>query len=106
VPSGCLHRSDHAPPEKDNRSAATAGWPRPVKGCLRRRLDVVARACASQEAPLVRGVAEKLEAVLAEVLCGFAHGVFLNGNLLVENGRLAGVVDWDTAGRARSSSAR
>jgi aminoglycoside phosphotransferase (APT) family kinase protein len=68
---------------------------------LAAQADVVARACASQEAPLVRGVAEKLEAVLAEVLCGFAHGVFLNGNLLVENGRLAGVVDWDTAGLDR-----
>jgi hypothetical protein len=68
---------------------------------LAAQADVVARACASQEAPLVRGVAEKLEAVLAEVPCGFAHGVFLDGNLLVENGRLAGVVDWDTAGLDR-----
>ena len=43
----------------------------------------------------------RLEEVLAGVPRGFNHGDFWSGNLLVENGRLSGVVDWPSAGPGR-----
>lgn len=49
----------------------------------------------------LREVAARLERKLASVPRGFAHGDFFAGNLLVEEGRLTGVVDWDAAGPGR-----
>jgi aminoglycoside phosphotransferase (APT) family kinase protein len=63
--------------------------------------DVVGQACVPQDARLVRALAERLETVLADVPRGFAHGDFFHGNLLVEKGKLVGVVDWDPAGVGR-----
>lgn len=39
--------------------------------------------------------------VLADVPRGFGHGDFWYENLLIDNGRLTGVIDWDSAGPGR-----
>jgi CelD/BcsL family acetyltransferase involved in cellulose biosynthesis len=49
---------------------------------------------------LLRLGAEADEA-LAGVPRGFSHGDFWSGNLLQEDGKLTGVVDWDSAGAGR-----
>jgi aminoglycoside phosphotransferase (APT) family kinase protein len=46
-------------------------------------------------------VAERLAAEVVDLPRGFAHGDFFRGNVLVDGGRLAGVVDWDAAGPGR-----
>jgi len=46
-------------------------------------------------------LAERLAEELSDLRRGFAHGDFFRGNLLVDGGRLAGVVDWDAAGPGR-----
>jgi hypothetical protein len=46
-------------------------------------------------------IARSISDEVAVVPCGFAHGDFWSGNLLVETGRLTGVVDWDAAAAAR-----
>lgn len=45
----------------------------------------------------IRALGARLEADLAGVTRGFAHGDFWSGNLLVADGALCGVVDWDVA---------
>jgi aminoglycoside phosphotransferase (APT) family kinase protein len=62
---------------------------------------IVASATPPREAQTVEALAERLEADLADVPRGFAHGDFFHGNLLVEGERLVGVVDWDAAGPGR-----
>jgi len=54
-----------------------------------------------QHAELLRSLGVRLEASLAGLPRGFAHGDFWIGNLLVEDGRLVGVVDWPSAGPGR-----
>jgi aminoglycoside phosphotransferase (APT) family kinase protein len=44
--------------------------------------------------------AEALELSDEPVVPGFVHGDLIPGNLLVETGRLSGVIDWDSAGYA------
>jgi aminoglycoside phosphotransferase (APT) family kinase protein len=71
------------------------------RSTLLEQVEVVARAATPKEAQKVRTLAERLEANLADVPRGFAHGDFFHGNLLVEGGRLVGVVDWEAAGPGR-----
>ena len=63
--------------------------------------EVVARVCGAADAAAVRETAARLDAELAGLPRGFGHGDFFAGNLLVDGGRLAGVVDWDGAGPGR-----
>jgi Phosphotransferase enzyme family len=63
--------------------------------------DVVAGVCTKERASEVRGLAARLEQVLADLPRGFAHGDFWGGNLLVDTGRLVGVVDWAGGGPGR-----
>ena len=53
------------------------------------------------EARTVVALGSRLETTLAGLPRGFAHGDFFRGNLLVENGVLVGVIDWDAAGPGR-----
>ena len=62
---------------------------------------VVARVCGEAEATIVHETGRRLDAALEGVPRGFGHGDFFSENLLVEGGRLAGVVDWDGAGPGR-----
>jgi hypothetical protein len=62
--------------------------------------DVVAAACPDIADP-IRDVAARAEESTASLARGFGHGDFWSDNLLVENGRLTGVVDWDAAGPGR-----
>lgn len=50
--------------------------------------------------PVLRRLTERLDAELAAVPRGFGHGDFCSHNLLVSDGRLAGVVDWEAASRS------
>ena len=50
---------------------------------------------------LLEALAQRLETRLAGVPRCFAHGDFFAGNLLADEGRLTGVVDWDAAGPGR-----
>lgn len=59
--------------------------------------EVVADLVDSQGAETIRSLGARLEAELAGVTRGFAHGDFWSGNLLVAGGTLGGVVDWDVA---------
>jgi len=54
-----------------------------------------------EHAETLRDLGRRLEDALASVPRGFAHGDFWAGNLLVEDGRLVGVVDWPSAGPGR-----
>jgi aminoglycoside phosphotransferase (APT) family kinase protein len=59
---------------------------------------VVAPYRPSAVAERLQTVGEQLDCALAHVPCGFAHGDFFTGNLLVADGRLTGVIDWDGGG--------
>jgi aminoglycoside phosphotransferase (APT) family kinase protein len=48
-----------------------------------------------------RELAAQLEETLAAIPRGLAHGDFWGGNLLREDGRLTGVVDWEAGGAGR-----
>ena len=63
--------------------------------------EVVARVCGPAEAAMVHATGRVLDDALADVPRGFGHGDFFMGNLLVEDDRLLGVVDWDSAGPDR-----
>jgi hypothetical protein len=62
---------------------------------LRAAAADVERLSARPEA--VRRLAQRAEDALQELPRGFAHGDFWHRNLLVDQGRLTGVVDWDSA---------
>ena len=81
-----LHRAGHGAPPQSSPAADA---------------EVVASASNPEDAPAVRELGSDLEERLAGIPRGFAHGDFWAGNLLVEGGRLAGVVDWDFAGPGR-----
>jgi len=53
------------------------------------------------DAGAIVSLGKRLEAMLADLPKGFAHGDFFRGNLLVEDGSLVGVVDWDASGPGR-----
>ena len=63
--------------------------------------DTVTEGCAAEFVAPLRALAHRLDLELADVPRGFAHADFFHGNLLVESGRLAGVIDWDGAGPGR-----
>jgi hypothetical protein len=73
----------------------------PASASLDGAAALVARVCGEAAAALVLETGRRLDAALAEVPRGFGHGDFFGGNLLVHDGRLAGVVDWDAAGPGR-----
>ena len=61
----------------------------------------VAEVCRPESSAALHSLAARLEERLAKVPRCFAHGDFFAGNLLVTDGRLTGVVDWDAAGPGR-----
>ncbi|CAA9502973.1 MAG: hypothetical protein AVDCRST_MAG85-1881, partial [uncultured Solirubrobacteraceae bacterium] len=63
--------------------------------------DVVAAAVPAPQAAAVGALADRLEERLSGLPRGFAHGDFWATNLLVDSGRLTGVVDWSGAGGGR-----
>jgi Phosphotransferase enzyme family len=63
--------------------------------------ETAAAFCPPPEAGAIVSLGERLEARLADLPRGFAHGDFFPGNLLVEDSRLVGVVDWDASGPGR-----
>jgi phosphotransferase family enzyme len=63
--------------------------------------ETVASHCSPDTAGRVRALGRLLEQELADVPRGFAHGDFSTTNLLIEDGRLTGVVDWERAGPGR-----
>jgi aminoglycoside phosphotransferase (APT) family kinase protein len=68
---------------------------------LARDADLVASAADVADRAPIESLARALEAEIAGVPVGFGHGDFWGGNLLAQNGRLVGVVDWDAAGPGR-----
>jgi aminoglycoside phosphotransferase (APT) family kinase protein len=71
------------------------------KTSLAERADVIARVCDPSCGAVLRAVAGSLDTELASVPRGFAHGDFWIENLLTEDARLVGVVDWHGAGPGR-----
>jgi aminoglycoside phosphotransferase (APT) family kinase protein len=65
------------------------------------RSEIIAQAANTNSRDAVRALGAQLEADLADVQRGFAHGDFWIENLLTERGRLVGVVDWHGAGGGR-----
>jgi aminoglycoside phosphotransferase (APT) family kinase protein len=63
--------------------------------------NLIAAVYDGERSRAVFRVAERLAREVAALPHGFAHGDFFRGNLLVDGGRLAGVVDWDAAGPGR-----
>ena len=49
----------------------------------------------------LRDIGLRVAKIVNDLPHGFAHGDFFGGNLLVEDGRIVGVVDWDAAGPGR-----
>jgi Phosphotransferase enzyme family len=69
-------------------------------GSLIAAADLV-NALSGQRRESLPRLAERLEDELAGLPRGFAHGDFWHRNLLVDCGRLVGVVDWEHAGDGR-----
>jgi len=63
--------------------------------------DTIAQACSPELVEALREVMASLEAALAEIPRGFAHGDFFHANLLAADDRLLGVIDWDAGGPGR-----
>ena len=68
---------------------------------LAERAEQVASAATPEGAQVARELAQRIETELRDVAVGFGHGDFWAGNLLAQDGRLAGVVDWEGAGMGR-----
>jgi hypothetical protein len=86
----------------DFLAALHSSCPSTIDGTmLLEQAEVIVDARAPGEARLVRALAERLGEELADLPRGFGHGDFFHGNLLVDGGRLVGVVDWDAAGPRR-----
>jgi len=62
---------------------------------------LIAEVCDGDRSSAIMQVAERLTAEVDELPRGYAHGDFFRGNLLVDGGRLSGVVDWDAGGPGR-----
>jgi aminoglycoside phosphotransferase (APT) family kinase protein len=62
--------------------------------------EVVAALSGAPQQPLV-ALARRLDTELTGVPRGFGHGDFWHKNILVDGGRLSGVVDWERAGEGR-----
>jgi hypothetical protein len=63
--------------------------------------ETTAAFCAQAEGRALVAIGERLDSTLADVPRGFAHGDYFRGNLLVEDRRLVGIVDWDASGPGR-----
>jgi phosphotransferase family enzyme len=63
--------------------------------------EAIAAHCGAEAAERVRALGRRLEEELASVPRGFGHGDFSTTNLIVHQGRLTGVVDWERAGPGR-----
>jgi hypothetical protein len=63
--------------------------------------ETVGEFLSAEKAEGLRALARRLDRDLSGLPRGFGHGDFCTSNLLVAGGRLAGVVDWEAAGRAR-----
>jgi hypothetical protein len=63
--------------------------------------EVVASVCPGADAARVLALGRRTSGELEHVPRGFAHGDFWHGNLLVDEGRLSGVIDWAGAGGGR-----
>jgi aminoglycoside phosphotransferase (APT) family kinase protein len=74
--------------------------PRPT-GALVEDAAILVERSAPAYGPMLAELGERLESELADLPRGFGHGDFWTGNLLVQSGRLVGVVDWDAAGSGR-----
>jgi peptidoglycan/xylan/chitin deacetylase (PgdA/CDA1 family) len=68
---------------------------------LAERAEQVASAATPDGARVARELAQRIETELRDVAVGFGHGDFWAGNLLTQDGRLSGVVDWEGAGMGR-----
>lgn len=68
---------------------------------VRETAETAAGFLPQAEARTIVSLGERLQAALADLPRGFAHGDFFRGNLLVANGALVGVVDWDASGPGR-----
>jgi hypothetical protein len=78
-----------------------AGGEDAPRGSLVERAEVVARFCPPEQRGGLVALSQGLERKLASLPRGMSHGDFWKGNLLAENGRLQGVVDWSAAGSGR-----
>ncbi len=81
----------HALGDGDDNAAGTAV----------RQVEVVADVLPEGARAGLGAAARRIDEQLAGVRRGFGHGDFCTSNLLVADGRLAGVVDWEGAGRGR-----
>jgi aminoglycoside phosphotransferase (APT) family kinase protein len=70
-------------------------------GTAARQAEVVADVLPERARAGLRAAARRMDEQLAGVTLGFGHGDFCTSNLLVADGRLAGVVDWEGAGGGR-----
>lgn len=68
---------------------------------LAQHSQAIAAVAPARHASAVRELGERLDEALSLLPRGFAHGDFGLPNLLVADGRLAGVVDWEAAGPSR-----
>jgi CelD/BcsL family acetyltransferase involved in cellulose biosynthesis len=59
--------------------------------------DVVAGVASEEWRGAIRSLGRELDESLGDVPCGFGHGDFWSGNLLVMGDQLTGVVDWPSA---------
>jgi Phosphotransferase enzyme family len=66
-----------------------------------RDAQIVARAAGQKWAALVLWLGDRIDEALREIPRVFAHGDFWSRNLLVRDGSLVGVVDWDNGGPGR-----
>jgi aminoglycoside phosphotransferase (APT) family kinase protein len=69
----------------------------PARDAIADHAEIVAAACRPAEAGLIARLADEAARRVDDLPRGFGHGDFFRGNLLVQDGRLVGVVDWDTA---------
>jgi CelD/BcsL family acetyltransferase involved in cellulose biosynthesis/aminoglycoside phosphotransferase (APT) family kinase protein len=69
----------------------------PAPAASRGRVDAVARLCDLRLAQTISELAAAADHELRDVPRGFMHGDFWTGNLLVDDERLVGVVDWPAA---------
>ena len=63
--------------------------------------ELIAKSQSGEQVSLLGALGSHLDRALAGVPRVFAHGDFWSRNLLIEKGRLSGVVDWDHGGSGR-----
>ena len=81
---------------------ALHGAERSVAGrSLREDAESIAALRPSAQRAALVALGSRLDSALANVPRGFGHGDFFLGNLLTEDDRLSGVVDWDAGGPGR-----